>query len=568
MQRSLGVKPSSLPISVPSQPHELAAFRPERLIIHELLIRVMGDLAVSDGDAYEDLGINFRRITAVLLDGYIRPSERDLIAQFNDERERVAGLITAELERALFQRKEPPPSRDQSDSPTSFWGRLFGQGSKPPAPALAPPPSKPDRLHEALAHWSSKCGSSDDPCERASLEAIAMVVKRIAGKHGRIVGDAKLIARIATNQAMNTYGSRLLGQAIEPLFDKGVGAEGFRRLPAQTNPAVMNVKGASASGKSTLRPLQRHLAKRIGVPWHDFALISPDIWRKFLIDYDALGPAYKYAGTLAGHELEVIDRKLDYYMADKAAKGSMPHLLIDRFRFDSFTPETEREGPVRLLTRFGNLVYMFFMITPPAATVERAWQRGLAVGRYKAVDDLLAHNIEAYSGMPELFFTWALRTRKRVHSEFLDNSVELGQPPRTIAFGWNGEFNILDIKAMLDIDRFRKVDIAARAPDEVHRGHSMKAADNTDFLSRCVKMLPVINFANQETGLVYARLEGGHWIAINEDGLSAALADPDIATALTAIGLPAPDGRGQLERLSICLDRQGAHTVGEWGDAR
>ena len=33
-------------------------------------------------------------------------------------------------------------------------------------------------------------------------------------------------------------------------------------------------------------------------------------------------------------------------------------------------------------------------------TVELAKKRGLQVGRYKAVDDLLAHNVEAYTGMP------------------------------------------------------------------------------------------------------------------------------------------------------------------------
>ena len=169
----------------------------------------------------------------------------------------------------------------------------------------------------------------------------------------------------------------------------------------------MNVKGASASGKSTMRPRQKMLAGKLNFPWDDFALISPDIWRKFLLDYATLGAAYKYAGTLTGHEVEIIDRKLDDRMADRAARGEMPHLLIDRFRFDSFVPNLE-EGSSRLLTRFGDLVYMFFMITPPEMTVERAWTRGLKLGRYKAVEDLLAHNVEAYAGMPELFFTWAL----------------------------------------------------------------------------------------------------------------------------------------------------------------
>ena len=158
-----------------------------------------------------------------------------------------------------------------------------------------------------------------------------------------------------------------------------------------------------------MRPLQRSLAKKLNLPWEEFALISPDIWRKFLLDYGSLGAAYKYAGTMTGHEVEIIDEKLDRRMATRAARGEMSHLLIDRFRFDSFEPElTEDQGSSRLLTRFGDLVYMFFMITPPEMTVERAWTRGLKVGRYKAVDDLLAHNVEAYTGMPELFFTWAL----------------------------------------------------------------------------------------------------------------------------------------------------------------
>ena len=188
----------------------------------------------------------------------------------------------------------------------------------------------------------------------------------------------------------------------------------------------MNIKGASASGKSTMRLLQKTLAEEIGIAWEDFAVISPDIWRKFLLDYDTLGEAYKYAGTLTGHEVEIIDQKLDQYMADKAQKGAMSHLLIDRFRFDGFAAEPNAEEGSNLLTRFGDEIYMFFMITPPEATVERVWKRGLQFGRYKAVDDLLDHNVGAFTGMSRLFFTWALRSDKTVHFEFLDNSVSKG----------------------------------------------------------------------------------------------------------------------------------------------
>src|SRR5207237_5600635 len=126
-----------------------------------------------------------------------------------------------------------------------------------------------------------------------------------------------------------------IGRLVEPLLLSAAEREAYRVLPPQPSPLVMNTKGASASGKSTLRPLQRKLAGNIGVRWSDFALISPDIWRKQLLDYGALGAVYKYAGALTSEELQIIDQKLDRYMALKYQRGDMSHLLIDRFRFDS-----------------------------------------------------------------------------------------------------------------------------------------------------------------------------------------------------------------------------------------
>src|SRR6188472_2327022 len=52
---------------------ELVAFRPERLALHELLLRVTADVSVPDGQRIEDLGINFREIVAVILTRYVMP---------------------------------------------------------------------------------------------------------------------------------------------------------------------------------------------------------------------------------------------------------------------------------------------------------------------------------------------------------------------------------------------------------------------------------------------------------------------------------------------------------------
>jgi hypothetical protein len=333
----------------------------------------------------------------------------------------------------------------------------------------------------------------------------------------------------------------------------------------------MNTKGASASGKSTLRPLQRRLAGEIGVAWSEFALISPDIWRKQLIDYDALGPVYKYGAMFTGDELHIIDQKLDRYMARKAERGDMPHLLIDRFRFDSFAPDSDEAGS-NLLTRFGRIVYLFFLITPPESLVERAWKRGLDVGRYKAVDDTLAHGVEAYAGMPGLFFTWVRRTDKRVHFEFLDNTVALGEPPRTVAFGRNDTMNVLDVGRLLDVERYRRVDVDATRPSALYpEPQNLLAERNTTFLRQCVENFGIVHFAHQDSGRIYLRIEAGRVAWVDAGALTGAIADDDTREGLAAVvpGLtsktfaspPAPLHLRELPGF------ERPHTLGRWGNA-
>lgn len=539
--------------------HELVAFRPERLVVHEVLIRVTADVAIYDGRQYEDLGINFRRIAGIILDNHVMANFDTLRAAFDASLERAAIFIRGELKSTLFPtaQLEPAPAQD------SFMSYIFGRREADVVVAPAVQSSAELDVNEILTRWEERQSRCDDDMEVACLAALRRVVGGIARKHGRVVGDIDLVARIARNLVSNDYGSRCLGQELAAIVDRAIDSEGFRRLPPQPKPVVMNTKGASASGKSTMRPWQHELADRIGVDWDSFALISPDVWRKFLLDYGSLGADFKYASMLCGHEVDIVDRKLDVYMAEKATAERVSHLLVDRFRFDSFTPGADE--PVRLLTRFGDLIYMFFMVTPPAATVERAWRRGKIVGRYKAVDDLLAHNVEAYSGMPELFFTWALRTDRRVHYEFLDNDVPLGSRPKTIAYGWNGEMNVLDVSGLINIDRFRKVNVRASSPDEVFNGQDLSPEANVAFLKRCVKLLPVVNFADQVSGRVYARIEEGRCVSRDASALAVALQDSDTRAGLAAIGLSdAGPGHNAAEGPEK-LDHDGAHTIGVWG---
>jgi len=547
---------------------ELVVFRPERLVVHELLVRVTADLSVPDGPRVEDLGIHFRDMTRVILGRYLEPHLSDIVAAYSALRRALAALVEAELAAALSGQAVD----GAAPSGKAGAGGLLGLMRRPRRGRDVPRAGDRWQREEELSkEWTAKARSSPDPLARAACRALVRVASAVRGRHGRIWGDGALLAPIATGIACNEYGAEVIGGLIEPHLREAAAREGYRVLPAPALPVVMNTKGAPASGKSTLRPLQRRLAERIGVPWDEFALISPDIWRKFLLDYGALGEHYRYAGTLAARELAIIDHKLDRYMARKAERGGMSHLLIDRFRFDSFAPDSDEAGS-NLLTRFGRLVYMFFMITPPHETVERAWKRGLEVGRYKAVDDVLAQNIEAYTGMPELFFTWALRAGMRVHYEFLDNSVPLGELPRTVAFGWSGELNILDVKCMLDVDRYRRIDVDAAGPQSVYPGReAMAAENNTQFLTRCARGLPAVNFAHYASGRVYARLEAGRLAWVDPVALETALQDSDTRAGLAAVAPAALRGPGSGEgppaRRAEVLQAERFHTLGRWGNA-
>jgi hypothetical protein len=506
---------------------ELVAFRPQRLALHELLVRVTADIAVPDGSRIEDLGLNFREMARLILARYLEPQMPAIIAAYTQARQQVENAVGAAL---------------------SPIGHEWGPGE--------------------IAKIEGLAASATDPAVAVGSRCLARVMSALFVTNGSAWGTKDLIASIATELACNDYGSDCIGCVIAPLLQRAARAEGYKLLPPQQRPVVINTKGPSASGKSSLRPLQKKLAGDIGVQWSDFALISPDIWRKQLLDYGALGAAYKYAGAFTSEEVQIVDQKLDRYMARKYGRGEMSHLLIDRFRFDSFAPDSEEAGS-NLLTRFGQSVYLFFMITPPEMLVERAWKRGLEFGRYKAVDDTLAHSVEAYSGTPNVFFTWVRRSDKRIQFEFLDNTVRLGERPRTVAFGDNETLNLLDVNAVLDMERYARINVEATAPQFLYPDQALlAAANNANFLKRCVESFHRVNFADQASGRVYLRIESGTPAFRDNAAFQAAIANSDTRAGIAAVvpqALLEVPGADQAEYLSAANCRGALPTLGQWG---
>ena len=88
-------------------PSELVALRPERLALHELLIRVTADFTVPDGSTVGDLGINFREIVRRLLQRHLTPRMGEITAAYDSVRRRCAAASTVRSRRRSRPRHPP-----------------------------------------------------------------------------------------------------------------------------------------------------------------------------------------------------------------------------------------------------------------------------------------------------------------------------------------------------------------------------------------------------------------------------------------------------------------------------
>ena len=538
------------------KPHEMVLFKVNRLAMHEVLIRVTADLHVPDGPNYADLGLSLRRMASQILIHHVTPKMAELEQEYDRNRRVICDRLSSYLDADVYGIGTAP----KVPKKRAFKDWIFGK--KPDVKVEQAPPEL-----LALTKWQAEASVTEVALDLACLKALQIIVGGIIGRRGRLVADKDLIVKLASILVCNAYGSRRIGALVDPILCEAAQAEGYRLLPYQAEPFVMNVKGASAAGKSTIRPLQRNLAMKIGVNWEDFALISPDYWRKFMLDYESIGKDYKYAAMLTGQELEIIDKKLDGYMADKAARREMPHLLIDRFRFDSFDPSRTNHEGGRLLSRFGHTVFMYFVITPPTETVERAWKRGKTTGRYKAVDDLLYHNIEAYTGMPELFLNWVNKKKQKVHFEFLDNDVPLGDRPKTVAYGWNGKITILNSDCMRRLNRYKHINVDALRPEDAYLEVD---EDGQDLLLTFIENIPNVTFVDPISSEVCAQIHHGKCFfevpgflkgnALEVIGHNTAAGDRLGQPQNTTL-----QNTGLQESETLTLHQEEKYTIGAWG---
>ena len=233
---------------------------PERLALHELLVRVTADFSVPDGSKIEDLGINFRQI--VSRDPCATTSSRGWPRSRRLRRDADAGLaasIDAELASTLPGTATTERIAAATPQPRIRCALSRGDASTATA-GSGTMPAPQDRV---IAEWEAKATRRRDALQRAACRALARVASALLVRHGRVWGSREI-----DRGARHRHRLQRPRQRRHRPPDRALAARkrppprATALLPRQDRPIVMNTKGASASGKSTLRPLQTPARRR------------------------------------------------------------------------------------------------------------------------------------------------------------------------------------------------------------------------------------------------------------------------------------------------------------------
>ncbi|MGA8747218.1 MAG: hypothetical protein WB563_00315, partial [Pseudolabrys sp.] len=188
--------------------HELVAFRPDRLIVHEVLIHVTTGISVPDGHDYEDLGRNFREIAATILNRYVAARREELLHAFDQVRGAASIIIERELTKAF-----PGPKIAARADAGGGWRRLigFGQAQISSLPSTKTPAERELRI---VNEWRKRAETSNDSLEEACFDALNKVAMGILSRRGRVFGDIALLTELAVTLVCNDYGSEVIGDAV------------------------------------------------------------------------------------------------------------------------------------------------------------------------------------------------------------------------------------------------------------------------------------------------------------------------------------------------------------------
>ncbi|WP_158043462.1 hypothetical protein [Skermanella pratensis] len=166
---------------------DLAIFRPERLALHEVLVRVTADYEIPDPEdaSVSSLGMNLRRMAQTLMSLVVDPNRSEINDLYQQARSDLDNFIRSELA-GSFRRTRAGPFSKQAEAPRGLWAWFRKQPTVAAAPVVE---SEWDRDERVILEWSMRAHTSETALEKAAFRSLVRVASAIRLKHDRILGN-------------------------------------------------------------------------------------------------------------------------------------------------------------------------------------------------------------------------------------------------------------------------------------------------------------------------------------------------------------------------------------------
>jgi len=123
---------------------------------------------------------------------------------------------------------------------------------------------------------------------------------------------------------------------------------------------------------------------------------------------------------------------------------------------------------------------------------------------------------------------------------------------------------------MLDVERYRRVNVDATAPERLYADSELlRPENNAGFLRQCVDRFAEVNFADRDTGRIYLSIVSGTPVWSDRDALDLAIANTETHAGILAAAPAALDRAvPAADRPRYLHAQAGAErfdTLGAWG---
>lgn len=340
---------------------------------------------------------------------------------------------------------------------------------------------------------SSSNSALVDACKAAVKKCTILIVNDVLGEHvDNYSKDTALIA-LATDLVYNKYANQkmnqLINQSIDELASKG--EIKLLTIPDAADRKLFMLSGGQASGKGVACAMIRHSAEQSNVSWVNISKGGRDNFRKLLEPKDIIP---ELSDQLTANEGAYIHWTLANGMLVQMAKeGKAPHIYSEQ-------PIVSEDMLELALTGNGS-AKVVLVSTKVEDAVERAYKRGLEIGRFVPTKSLLSTHKNATVTLPERL---AKVAGMDVELLVIDNNVPKNSPPVKIAVinCLNNEIIIYDNERVMDFIKKTAINADAKKPADVYDEAKVAAVSIDVYFEPCIKNgYKVVTIPDLELGI-------------------------------------------------------------------